>query len=112
MMEKLDKAQIYEEMIGAVKGVLEDNWQKARPFAEKQIMLFTESLQTIQLLKDQGKLNEEQAKLYLEIQKSSLRITLMTVDGLQALAVEKAINTALAVVKKAINTAIGWKLIV
>ena len=111
-MEKLDKEQIYEEMMGAVKGILEDNWQKVRPFAEKQIMLFTESLQTIQLLKDQGKLNEEQAKLYLDIQKSSLRIALMTVDGLQALAVEKAINTALAIVKKTINTAIGWKLIV
>ena len=111
-MEKLDKEQIYEEMMGAVKGILEDNWVKAKPFAEKQIMLFTESLEAIERLKEQEMLSEEQAKLYIDIQKSSLRIALMTVDGLQALAVERAINTALDVVKKTINTAIGWKIII
>lgn len=110
-MAKLDKEQIYVEMMGAVKGILEDNWGKAKPFAEKQIMLFTESLEAIERLKEQEMLSEEQAKLYIDIQKSSLRIALMTVDGLQALAVERAINTALDVVKKTINTAIGWKII-
>jgi len=111
-MGKLDKEKIYEEMMEAVKAILKDHWQKAKPFAEKQIMLFTESLETIERLKDQEKLSEEQAKLYIDIQKSSLRIALMTVDGLQALAVEKAINTALDIVKKTINTALGWRLIV
>jgi len=110
-MAKLDKEQIYQEMMEAVKVILKDHWQKAKPFAEKQIMLFTESLETIERLKDQEILTEEQAKLYIDIQRSSLRIALITVDGLQSLAVERAINTALNIVKKTINTAIGWKII-
>ncbi|HSJ67593.1 MAG TPA: hypothetical protein VK921_07960 [Anditalea sp.] len=110
-MAKLNKEQIYEDMMVAVKSILDHNWKRAKPFAEKQIMLFTESLETIERLKDQEILSEEQAKIYIDIQKRSLRIALMTVDGLEALAVEKAINTALDLVKKTINTALGWKLI-
>lgn len=111
-MSKIDKEQIYEEMMDAVKDILDVHWNEAKPFAERQIMLFTESLESIERLKEQDMLNEEQAKLYIEIQKSSLRIALLTVDGLQALAVERAVTTALDIVKKTINTAIGWKLIV
>jgi len=106
-----NKEQIYEEMLGAVKEILDVHWKKAKPFAEKQIRLFTESLITIEKLKEEEKVDEEQAKLYIDIQKSSLRIALLTVDGLQALAVERAVNTALHIIKKTINSAIGWKLI-
>ena len=65
----------------------------------------------ISQLKLEGKINEEQAKLYIEIQKSSVRIVLLTIEGLGILAVEAAINAALDIVKTTVNKTIGWSIL-
>jgi hypothetical protein len=59
----------------------------------------------------QGKITEEQAKLYVEIQKSSTRVVLLIIEGLGILANESAINTAIDIVKSTVNTAIGWAIL-
>ncbi len=75
---------------------------------------FTKIAQTIVAIGEQvsiGQINEQQAGLLLQMQTSASRNVLLTLEGLALLAVEEAINAALAVVKTAVNTALGFSLI-
>jgi hypothetical protein len=58
-----------------------------------------------------GEINQQQAGLLLDMQTSASRNVLLTLQGLALLAVEEAINAALAVVKTAVNAATGFELI-
>jgi len=68
-------------------------------------------LATIESLVAVKIIDVEEAKLQLDIQKQAARSILLTIDGLGALAVEAAINTALSVAKDAVNSALGFVLI-
>lgn len=98
-------------MANAAKGQLLNHWKEAKPYAEKEIQSFAGNIQLIAELKLEGKITEEQARLYLDIQKSSMRIVLLTIEGLGILAVEAAINAAIDVVRTTVNTAIGWTIL-
>ena len=65
----------------------------------------------INQLKIAGDITESQAKSYIEIHKSSVRIVLLTIEGLGILAVEATINAVIDVIKTTINTAIGWNIL-
>ena len=110
-MADININDILEKMLGAAKGVLENHWEEAKPFAEQELKSLAENIGLISQLKLEGKINEEQAKLYIEIQKSSVRIVLLTIEGLGILAVEAAINAALDIVKTTVNTTIGWSIL-
>lgn len=110
-MADINVNEILEKMLDAAKGVLQNHWEDAKPFAEQELKSLAENLKLIAQLKIEGKINEEQAKYYVEIQKSSVRIVLLTIEGLGILAVESAINAALDVIKTTVNTAIGWSII-
>ena len=110
-MAEINVQDILEQMLGAAKEILDNHWEEAKPFAEQQLKALAENLKLIGQLKLEGKITEEQAKYYLEIQKSSVRIVLLTIEGLGILAVEAAINAALDIVKKTVNTAIGWTIL-
>ena len=110
-MIKIDYGQLVKDMLGIAKDKLETNWNEAKPFAEKEFTAFAENIKLIASLKAEGKINEEQAKLYLDIQKSSMRIVLLTIEGLGLLAVESAINGSINAVKKTVNKAIGWDIL-
>ena len=72
-MANLDYKKLIQDMITAAKGHFEKHWNEAQPYAEKEIKSFTENIKLIAKLKSEGKINEEQAKLYIDIQKSSMR---------------------------------------
>ena len=110
-MSQINTEEQFEQMVVAAQGVLSNHWEEAKPFAENELKVLANNLKLIGELKLQGKITEEQAKHYLEIQKSSARIVLLTIEGLGILAVEGAINAAFDVVKGTVNTALGWKLI-
>ena len=110
-MAEINVQEILEQMLDAAKEVLENHWEEAKPFAQQELKSLAENLKLINQLKTQGKISEEQAKHYLEIHKSSVRIVLLTIEGLGILAVEATINAALDVIKSAVNTAIGWSIL-
>jgi hypothetical protein len=62
-------------------------------------------------MKLKGEITEEQARLQMNIQRNSMQVVLLTVEGLGKLAVESAINAAIGVIKTAVNTAIGWSIL-
>jgi hypothetical protein len=110
-MPSIDFPQLLKSMSTAAEGVLKAHWKETKPYAEKEFKSFTENLKLIAKLKLQGKINKEQAKAYIEIQKSSMKIVLLTIEGLGILAVEAAINAVINVIRTTVNNAIGWAIL-
>jgi len=110
-MADINIQEILKKMLGAAKEVLGNHWDEAKPFAKQELKSLAENIKLIGKLKVEGKITEEQAKYYIEIQKSSVRIVLLTIEGLGIIAVEEAINKALDVIRNTVNTAIGWSII-
>ncbi|MEI6827674.1 MAG: hypothetical protein WCK54_18940 [Desulfuromonadales bacterium] len=80
-------------------------------YAKSEGVKMAQCLATIESLVAVKIIDVEEAKLQLDIQKQAARSILLTIDGLGALAVEAAINTALSVAKDAVNSALGFVLI-
>ena len=104
-------SEVFKTMIGAAKGVLEDHWKEIKPFAEQEFKSYTRNIYLIGKLKIKGSITKQQAKYYMQIQKSSLRTVLLTIEGLGIVAVENAINAAINSVKDIVNKTIGWVVI-
>ncbi|MBN2486152.1 MAG: hypothetical protein JXB34_09280 [Bacteroidales bacterium] len=108
---ELNTKKITADMLNAAKTVLKKHWKETKPYAEQQFKTFAQNIQLIASLKLRGEITEEKAKLHLNIQRNSIQIVLLTIEGLGLLAVEEAINAAIDVVKGTVNTAIGWNLL-
>lgn len=108
---KLDTAQLANDMIVAAQQVLGDKWPGMQSYAQAEAQKLAQTLVMIQTLKLSGEINDEQARLHLDIQKNATRSVLLTLEGLGILAAEAAIHAALNVVKGSVNTALGFSLI-
>lgn len=107
----LNISQIAKEMTAVFVGALRDKAPDIRRYAESEAKKLAQTLSMIEKLALAGKIDEEEARLHLEIQKNATRTVLLTIEGLGMLAVEGAINSALDVVKGAVNTALGFSLL-
>jgi len=110
-MTEVNVQVILDKMLQAAKEVLKSHWEKVKPFAEQEFKAYAQNIQLIMQLKEEGKISKEQATYYLEIQKGSIRVVLLTIEGLGILAVEAAINEALSVIRTTVNKALGWSII-
>lgn len=107
----LSAPQLGKDILGAFKGVFTEKWPDIKEYGEAEAKKLAQALVMIEALKVSGKINKDQARLHLEIQKNSARTVLLTLEGLGIVAVEAALNAALDVVKQAVNTAVGFALI-
>lgn len=107
----LSASQLGKTILAALKGALTEKWPEIKEYGEAESKKLAQTLVMIEALKVSGKINEEQAALHMEIQKNSSRTVLLTIEGLGVLAVEAAINSALNVVKDAVNTVLGFELL-
>lgn len=107
----LNTSKLAEDMLNAFKQVLSEKWPEIEVYAESETKNLAESLAKIEKLKLAGKINEEQAKLQLGIQKNAAQTVLLTIEGLEELAVEQALNATFKAVKDAVNAAVGFVLL-
>ena len=107
----LDLGELAAKMFEAFKGTLTDKWPEIKDYAESESKKLAESLIMIEKLVITNQINEDQAKLYLDIQKNATRTVLLAIEGLGIIAVEQAINAAMDVLKDTVNTALGITLI-
>ncbi len=98
-------------LIGALQEVLKDKDPDIKSYAESEAKKLAETLVMIEKLIKKNKITQEEAKLHLEIQRNATRTVLLTVEGLEKIAVELAIQAALDVVKKAVNAAMKFGLV-
>ncbi|MGH8752885.1 MAG: hypothetical protein ACREUJ_03225 [Burkholderiales bacterium] len=107
----LNVSALAKDMVAAFTGVLKDKAPDIKSYAESEAKKLAHTLVMIEKLVIVGKIDEEEAKLHLEIQKNAARTVFLTIEGLGVLAVEQAINAALDVVKGAVNKALGFALL-
>ena len=110
-MGTIDYAGLVKLLLTALKGSLANDWAVAKPYAEKEARAFAENIKMIAALKLAGQIDEEEARLQVQLQKNAMRIVLLTIKGLGILAVENAINAAFDVVRSTVNTALGWTIL-
>lgn len=101
----LDIGKISKDMLEAALPILKKDAPNIAGFAEGEFKKIAQQLVTIESELAAGHINEQQAKLLIEMQKSASRVVLLTAKGLSLLVVENAINAALDVVRNAVNTA-------
>ena len=106
-MPKLDLDQIVTDMGKAALPLLKDGAKKAKEYgkSEAEKMARTAALLAAGIKK--GTIDEDEARLVLDVQKNASRSILLTITGLGIVAVENAINAALAVLKQGIQAATG-----
>lgn len=107
----LDIGRLGTDMGAAFLNSLTGKAPDIEAYAKSEGVKMAQCLATIIALYSVDTISEEEAKLQLDIQKQAARSILLTIAGLGALAVEAAINAALAVVKDAVNSELGFVLI-
>ena len=108
---KIDFPGLINNMLSASKQVLKKEWKNVAPITELQVKNIIHNIEQIAELKLKGKINEQQAKIHLTIQKESFKTILLSFEGIGIITAEKTINAALSVARNTINKAIGWKLL-
>ena len=107
----LDLSPLLPAMMDAAAHSLGAAWPEARDFAETEFKKSAATIELIARLHARGAISEERARLLLEVQKSSAKTVLLTLEGLGILAAEGAINAALSVVRDTVNAALGFTLV-
>jgi hypothetical protein len=107
----LDLDKIAKDMFVAAFGVLKERAPKMRPIVEAEFKKVAQTLALVEAELAAGELSREEATLLIEMQKSATRSVLLMSQGLSLLVAEQAINTALDVVRTAVNTAAGVKIL-
>ncbi len=110
-MAVFDIQKVGKDMITASKTSLGDKFTEAKPFAELSFKQLAQNLALITELRITNVIDDQKAKLHLDLYKSTVKINLLAIEGLGIIAVEEAINSALAVVKDLVNSTIGFAII-
>jgi hypothetical protein len=106
-MADVDIEAIVKAMGDAALPHLKQGASKARTFGKVEA---DKIARTAAMLADgvaKGTIDEDEARLVLEVQKNASRSVLLTIKGLGIVAVENAINAAMGVLRTAIRTATG-----
>ncbi len=107
----LKVSDLLQPMLAAAKGSFAQDWPAARDYARTEMDRLARVLVNISKQVAEGKANEQQARALLNIHRLTTQSVLLTIQGLGIVAVENAINAALAAAKKAVNKAAGIALI-
>ena len=106
MKFNFDIGKVVNDMINASSGALANGGQQAAEYATHEYELFISDIEHVQTMAEQGTISEEEAQFLVNQHKSSMQSVLLTVEGLEIIAVQNAINAALAVLSAALSTAV------
>jgi hypothetical protein len=110
-MADFDVGKLAADMGAAALGVLKDKWPSVKTYAEGEFAKLAQTVVTIKKGVATGEINPQEAALLMDMQKNAGRAVMLTVEGMSLLAVEGAINAALAAVRTAVNAALGFALV-
>jgi|SRR5690606_27981864 len=110
-MSKIDFSSLLNEMMTAAKNSLGSRWKEVEELGTSSFKSLAQGIVDIEKMRINNTVSEEQAKLLLDMHKSTLRIVLLSIEGIGLIAVEEAINAALNAVKQTVNTALGFALL-
>ena len=104
----LDAGALGKQMLAAALPILKTHAKDAESFASVEFKKIAQTITSIEEMLLVGQINQQQADLLLDMQKSASRSVLLTVKGLALLTAEEAINAALNVVRGVVNAAVKF----
>ena len=110
-MAGLRVSDLIESMTSAARESLAEDWPRGRDYAEPELAKLAQSLIDITRLAASGRINDQQAKALLRIHRNTTLTVMLTVEGLGVIAVENAINAALAAVRDTVNAVTPFRLL-
>lgn len=109
-MPSLNLSTLVSDMVQAGSAVLAEKWPDIRDNFSGEMEEIGKAILRIEALLVLGEITPEQARLAIDIQKKSATAVIIGNKLMSRIAVEGAINAALASVAKTVNTALGWRL--
>lgn len=106
-MANIDIEALVKEMGKAALPYLKAGAAKAREFGLHEADKLVRTAVMLAEGVAKGTIDEAEAKLVLDVQRTASRSVLLTIQGLGIVAVENALNAALAVLRQGIQIAIG-----
>lgn len=110
-MPAIDIDQLSGSIAAKMTEILSGYASNIAIYAESEAKVLATSLAQIAKLRVTGAIDDEEARLHLEIQKNASRAVLMAIAGISIIAAEQAINAALGIVAEVVNGAIGFGLL-
>ena len=106
-----DEKALLSDMLDAARQTMTENWSELQTFVEWESRHILESVDRIARLKEEGRIDEDQARLQMEIQRETFISLLLTVKGVRLVQAENAVNAVMSVLGKAANRMLGWSLL-
>jgi hypothetical protein len=110
-MSTINVEETVGQMLEAAKEVFDGKWPDVKKFAESESKKFVQNMAEIELWKSTGEITESEAVSLSRLHHRSMKMVFTSLEGIGLAMAEKAINAALDVIKKVVNTAIGWNVI-
>ena len=102
----LDANDLIKPIIAAIQPILKKHWSEVKDYAEGEAAKVAKTLETIAKLRADNKIDDEQAKALLDMQRHATQTVLLAVEGIGIIAAQNAVNAALAAVKDVVNRAL------
>lgn len=106
-MADIDFEALIKDMGNAALPHLKGGAVKAKQFGRVEAMKIAQTAKMLAEGVVNGKIELDEAKLILEVQKNASRSILLTIKGLGIVSVENGVNAAMDVLRKGIKTATG-----
>ena len=103
-------SDLSKAMFSVMKESFSDSWPDIRDYAASETKKLAQGIVDIEKMLLKGTIDKDTAKALFEMNKNSMKMVLIAIEGVGIIAVEKAINEALKVIKDSVNTALGFKL--
>lgn len=109
----VDFDEVTRDALAAAKQVLnnDDVWKDLNDIVKNISDGLVADVEFIVKKKASGEFNEGDAKIYLEDQKTLARVRIRSVAIITLQIAEQVLNAISAIFSKAINTAIGWRIL-
>lgn len=103
----LKPTALARDMLNAARLSLGTDWPSVKDYAATEFRKLAQSLVNLAKLSASGTVTQQQAQALARIYQNTTQVVLLTIEGLGLIAVENAINSALNVVRDAVNAAAG-----
>ena len=107
----INPTDLVKPIIAAVKPVLAKHWGDAKEFAETEAVKTAHTLANIAELYQANRINEDQARALLDMQRHASQAVLLTIEGIGLLAAQRAVAAGLSAVGTIVNKVVGFALV-
>ena len=99
---------MHQTMVAACEEMKLADWKHLRPMVAAELQSLILMIKWLKEMQQEQQINVSEARIHLEIQKSTLRTRLMALPQLSILQVDELLNKAIDAVRKDIYEYLGW----